>query len=168
MSEQIPHNPLYIDNPIVKTLSITEAFQKCFPVGSQFDDRYILSQQIETLAAFYNFKTVKSSKSSIQCNCNSARLSRSKGIRSPSITYKVGCSFKINIIGINKIGGSYLLQNGDPCVITKNSNYNHTCNPSVPKFLATQRKSGSYTKSVTTNTKFLLCMMLHENTDTPA
>ena len=126
MSEQIPQNRLSIDNPIVKRLSITEAFQKCFPVGSQFDDRYILSQQIETLAAFYNFKTVKSSKSSIQCNCNSARLSRSKGIRSPSITYKVGCSFKIHIIGINKIGGSYLLQNGDPCVITKNSNYNHT------------------------------------------
>ena len=161
-------HPISIDDPSIKQLCCSDSFRKCFPVGSQFEDRYILSELIETLAVRHNFKTIKSSKTSMQCNCNKARETRSKGDRSPSITYKVGCSFRINIRGLQKVGGSYMLQKGDPCIITQRSNYQHTCNPSVPKFLATQRKSGSYTKSISSNTKYLLCMMLYENPDTPA
>mmetsp|Transcript_16570 Transcript_16570/g.24772 ORF Transcript_16570/g.24772 Transcript_16570/m.24772 type:complete len:269 (+) Transcript_16570:69-875(+) len=162
-----------VNDPTLTDLRMPEAFEKCFPKSAVFPNRQTVREKVNILATKFNFNVSWRSKTSIRCSCSaySAKYqtlpSTDSDSRAKHSSFITNCQWKINIRGIGKkINGNYKMGENDPVIITT-KHLTHNCDPSVPKMLAVQRKSGSITRSLTTSSKYLLCMMLQDNPSTP-
>jgi len=154
-----------IDEPSLEGLSMKEQFQKCFPVGSRFIDRHVLFTQMSKLSARHYFLVNKNSKTSIACACQGVPKSSSTGVRKVTKSFKTDCKWAIRILGTTSIKGQYRLGEGDECRVTK-LHLDHNCNPTPETFCFVKKRAGHWVATMSTSTKYLLCMMIHTDRST--
>mmetsp|Transcript_22195 Transcript_22195/g.33814 ORF Transcript_22195/g.33814 Transcript_22195/m.33814 type:complete len:1088 (-) Transcript_22195:54-3317(-) len=161
----VPH--LDIDHPSIAGMTQEEAFKSCFPVGSVFADKATLVKAVKYLSAKYHTVTSIANTTKIICACGGIAQRTSSGKRKTAPSLKCGCPFEIRFKG-QCINRNYRFDEGDAVTITKKTNVKHTCEPSIQKYLALERKSGGNVKKLNTNARYELCAMLADNPRTGA